>query len=447
MIARIASGVGLLALLSATAATADEVPRLAFERYTLENGLSVILHVDHWQPLVAVSVLYDVGAIDQEAGRTGFAHLFEHLMFQATAHIGVDEYMRYLESAGATDYNGRTSVDFTEYYETVPSHELELALWLESDRMGFLLQGLTQERLENQKRVVKNELIESMGDAPYGRVDQKISEMLYPAGHPLRDGVGGSVADIEAASLKEAQEFFRVYYTPANASLVLAGDFELDEAKALIRSYFGSIKGLAKPKRRETRPALINEDRVHLQEQVARRGRLTMIWPGPPAFSEEAADCEVFAYVLSQSRVTRVGMVNFKEKSIEALDASVIADGSSTIFRLDATVAPGLTFELAKIRVQSMLQSYRDDPPTEDEVFGAWNALELHTVDALQKIGGGSGRARQLNFLQHYFGDPGKTAWLIQRWRRATPYSVRKVVATRLSKPPLVIYAEAASRP
>jgi zinc protease len=438
-----------LALLIARTASADELPRIAFERYTLDNGLTVILHVDRWQPLVSINIWYGVGALDQKQGKTGLAHLFEHLMFESTAHIGTGQVMRELERAGATDYNGRTYADHTEYYETVPSNEIELALWLESDRMGFLLEGLTEERLENQKRVVKNELLQRVQDEPYGQVDRQIVGLIYPAGHPLHDGIGGAPEDIDSASLASAREFFRAYYSPANATLVIAGDIDPEDTKALVRSYFGGLRGAAKIERGRVTSALITPmATTRVAENIARRGRITLLWPGPALLSEDAVDLDVFAYILSQSRVTRVSMVNFKERSIESIDASLEDDQSGTFFRIDAQVAPGLDFELAKLRVTTMLRSYRDIPPTEDEVYGAWNTLETRTVAALQKNGGGSGRAHMLNFFQCYFGDPGKLGWFVQRWRRATPFSVRKAIDSYLSKPPMIVYAEAArSRP
>src|SRR4051794_669854 len=218
---------------------APQVPDLKVEKYTLPNGLEVLLHEDHTIPVVGVNIWYKVGSQDEKPGRTGFAHLFEHLMFQGSQHHD-DEYFGPLEKLGA-EINGSTSTDRTNYYETVPANVLERALWLESDRMGFLLPALTQQKLDNQREVVKNERRQRVDNVPYGQAQERILQALYPPDHPYHHSVIGSMADLSAASLQDVSAFFRTYYSPNNASLSIAGDFDPAEARRLVARYFGGL--------------------------------------------------------------------------------------------------------------------------------------------------------------------------------------------------------------
>src|SRR5437773_7893033 len=212
--------------------------KLEVEKYTLPNGLEVILREDHRLPLVAVNTWYHVGPANETAGRTGFAHLFEHMMFQSSGHVGEDQIWKYLEGAGASFINGTTDFDRTNYLEDLPSNQLELALWLESDRMGFLLDKLDAPQLANQQDVVRNERRQSVENRPYGMADEAVTQTLFPAGHPYYASVIGSHADIQAAKLDDVKRFFKQYYAPNNASVAVVGDFDKTQAKALIAKYF-----------------------------------------------------------------------------------------------------------------------------------------------------------------------------------------------------------------
>ena len=224
------------------AAGAADVPRLPFETYTLPNGLQVILSQDRRLPLVAVNLWYHVGPANEEPGRTGFAHLFEHLMFQGSKHTPPDSHFQMLEAAGATDINGTTDYDRTNYFETLPSNQLELALWIESDRMGYLLDTVDQAALANQQDVVRNERRQSLENQPYGIAEEEVVHLLYPKGHPYYGYVIGSHEDIQAAKLEDVKSFFKRYYSPNNASLAIVGDFDPAGARALVQKYFGSLK-------------------------------------------------------------------------------------------------------------------------------------------------------------------------------------------------------------
>ena len=216
-----------------------QIPDLKVETYSLPNGLQVILHEDHTTPVVGVNLWYKVGSKDEKKGRTGFAHLFEHLMFQGSKNHD-SEYFGPIEKVGA-QINGSTNTDRTNYFENVPSNALELALWLESDRMGFLLPALTQEKLDNQRDVVKNERRQRVDNVPYGQAMETMLRALYPEDHPYHHSVIGSMADLSAASLEDVSAFFRTYYNPNNASLCIAGDFKPDETKKLVEQYFGPL--------------------------------------------------------------------------------------------------------------------------------------------------------------------------------------------------------------
>src|SRR5439155_1768038 len=212
-----------------------DIPKLAFEKYTLPNGLDVILSEDKRLPMVAVNVWYHVGPANEEPGRTGFAHLFEHMMFQGSKHTPPDSHFPLLEAAGASGINGTTDYDRTNYFETVPSNQIDLALWLESDRMGYLLERVDDAALANQQDVVRNERRQSVENQPYGLAEEAVVQTLFPAGHPYYGSVIGSHADIQAAKLDDVRRFFKEYYAPNNASLAIVGDFDTAAMKPLIQ--------------------------------------------------------------------------------------------------------------------------------------------------------------------------------------------------------------------
>ena len=218
------------------------IPRLEHQTFTLPNGLKVILSQDKHLPMVAVNLWYHVGPANEIPGRTGFAHLFEHMMFQGSKHVAADTHFKLLEAAGASDINGTTNFDRTNYFETVPSNQLELALWIESDRMGYLLDVLDQQALANQRDVVRNERRQGVENQPYGVAEETLYQAIYPEGHPYHGAVIGSHADLAAAELRDVQQFFRQYYSPNNASLAIVGDFDPAVTRKLVEKYFGSLK-------------------------------------------------------------------------------------------------------------------------------------------------------------------------------------------------------------
>src|SRR5688572_19283252 len=278
---------------------------LAFEKYTLSNGLDVILHEDHSIPVVAVNLWYHVGSQNEEPERTGFAHLFEHLMFEGSKHHN-REYFMPLQEVGA-NINGSTSTDRTNYYENVPSEYLELALWLESDRMGFLLDAVDQPRLDLQRDVVKNERRQSYDNRPYGRAGETISRALLTADHPYSWPVIGSMTDLSNATLEDVKNFFRKWYTPNNAALAIAGDFDRSQVKAWIEQYFGSIpRGPAIERRTSVPPARIARDTFIVLEDKVQLPRVYYAWQSPKFFAPGDAELDLISQVLAGDKSSRL---------------------------------------------------------------------------------------------------------------------------------------------
>ncbi|HEX8435972.1 pitrilysin family protein, partial [Archangium sp.] len=260
-----------------------EALAIPYEKYKLPNGLEVILARDPKLPVVAVNVWYHVGAYHEQPGRTGFAHLFEHMMFQGSKHVPDDVHIGLLEQIGATDLNGTTNYDRTNYFETVPSNQLATALWLESDRMGFLLEALDEKKLRNQQEVVKNERRQSVETRPYGVAQEKLWKALFPAPHPYHGKVIGSMEDLDAATVEDVKGFFRKWYAPANATLAVVGDFDEKEARALVEKYFGSLPSGPKPEKPQVAPVKHTQEQViRHEEKIGTLPMVTLAWLTPP---------------------------------------------------------------------------------------------------------------------------------------------------------------------
>src|ERR1017187_747914 len=269
------------------AARALKIPEIKYEKFTLPNGLTVITHEDHRLPLVAVDLWYHVGPLNERPGRTGFAHLFEHMMFEGSEHVGEKAHIKHVQSAGATDVNGTTSFDRTNYFETMPSNQLELAMWLESDRMGFLMEGLDREKLTNQRDVVRNERRQGEGQ-PYYVADEQVYHMLFPKGHPYYGSVIGSHQDIESARIADVRDFHQQFYTPNNASIAIAGDFDPKQLKALLEKYFGPIpQGPKVVPVMAVTPPIKSQQRATITDTV-QLPRVSVAWLTPPAYTPDS---------------------------------------------------------------------------------------------------------------------------------------------------------------
>jgi zinc protease len=401
-----------------------QVPELKFEKYTLKNGLTVILHEDHKTPVVSVYVHYKVGSKDEKPGRTGFAHLFEHLMFQGSKHHDA-EYFLPLEKLGA-DMNGMTAEDQTIYYETVPSNALERALWLEADRMGFLLATVTQAKLDNQRDVVKNERRQSLDNVPYGQTEEAILRELYPPDHPYHHSVIGSMADLSAAHLADVAAFFRTYYVPNNAVLCVAGDFEPAQTKEWIERFFGSLpRGGEVTPPGPAVPRLTEAKRVRTTDAVS-LARAQLIWPTVPAEHPDEPALDVLAAVLGglskENRLFRTLMYDHQlAAQVEAAHPTRLLSGT---FEVTLTARPeGKLDELVQI-ADAEIERLKREGPTATEVRKAQNERESEMVMGLQSV---TRKAGLLSQYEAQRGDPLGFRTEIDKVFAVTPEQVKRV--------------------
>ena len=402
-----------------------DVPRLAFDTFTLPNGLLVILSQDKRVPLVAVNLWYHVGPANEEPGRTGFAHLFEHLMFQGSKHTPPDSHFQMLEAAGATDINGTTDYDRTNYFETVPANQLELALWIESDRMGYLLDTVDRGALANQQDVVRNERRQSVENVPYGVAEEEIVHMLYPKGHPYYGYVIGSHEDIQAARLEDVKQFFKRYYAPNNASLAIVGDFDPAQARTLVQKYFGTLKrGADVPPLVNNTPKITSERRATFPDRIE-LPRLYMAWLTSPFYKPGDADADIASIILGGGRSSRLYKKLVYEQQI-AQDVSAVQQSLilGSQFQITVTARPGHTPEELERALETELQALRTTPADAREIERARNTIETRIITGLEGLGGFGGVADRLNSYNHYLKNPDYLQQDIARYRAVTPASV-----------------------
>jgi zinc protease len=396
------------------------------EKFTLSNGLQVMLHEDHRIPMAAVNLWYHVGSKNDDTGRTGFAHLFEHVMFEGSKNYN-KLFFGPLQDIGAS-VNGSTSSDRTNYWENVPSEYLELALWLESDRMGFLLETLDQERLDLQREVVKNERRETTENRPYGIAHVMLQPMIFPPPHPYSWPIIGSQEDLSAASLEDVKGFFRRFYSPSNASLAIAGDFDGSEVRRLVERYFGDIPAGPPIHRLERLGSTIKgEARLDVIDKVP-LPRLQLVWPSPPAFDVDEAPLDILATVLADGKSSRLYRSLVYEKQI-ARDVSVwnYAQEIAGEFMIQATASPGHTLDEVQVVVEEELERIRRDPPSAKEIARAFNRIESQHVMQLEHLGGSGGIADQLNYYNVIAGAPGIINTDIQRYEAVSPEDTTRV--------------------
>jgi zinc protease len=417
----------------AEAASSVAVPSIKYEKYTLKNGLQVILSENHRLPLVAVDLWYHVGPANERAGRTGFAHLFEHMMFEGSQHVGPKQHDRYLEAAGASDINGTTDFDRTNYFETLPSNQLQLALWLESDRLGYLLGKLDSERLTNQRDVVRNERRQSTENTPYGLVEEELYHQVFPKDHPYYAVVIGSHRDIDAARIDDVREFFRQYYTPNNASLAITGDIDPAQTKIWVEKYFGSIpSGPPVPKITATLPVITSEKRSKVTDQVE-LPKVYMGWIMAPIFQSGDAESELLAQILGGGKSSRLYKKLVYEMQI-AQDVQVQNQSLllGSVFELQATAKPGVKPEDLEAAINTELEKLRSEGPTQTELDRARNIVETRTISGLERLGGFGGLADRLNQYNQFLHDPGYLAKDLDRYNRATTADLKRVAAEKL---------------
>jgi predicted Zn-dependent peptidase len=404
-----------------------EALAIPYEKYMLPNGLEVILARDPKLPVVAVNLWYHVGAWHEQPGRTGFAHLFEHMMFQGSKHVPDDVHIALLEQLGANDLNGTTNYDRTNYFETVPSNHLETALWLESDRMGFLLEALDEKKLETQKEVVKNERRQGVETRPYGLGQEKLWKALFPAPHPYHGKIIGSMEDLNAATLEDVKAFFRKWYAPSNATLTVVGDFELTRARALIEKYFGTLSSGPKPERPEVKPVkLAGQQVIRHEETVGTLPMVMMSWHSPAYFSEGDATADVLANALGTGKSSRLYKRLVLEKGLaQSVNATQQSLGAQSVFTLDAVARPGVSSDALAQELDAVLEEVRREGMTREELDRARTRFETQMLAGLQSVGGFGGKADTLQSYNHYVGDPGYLDEDLARYDAVTPEKVR----------------------
>jgi zinc protease len=409
-----------------------ETPHLGVEHYTLDNGLEVILRRDERVPIASVNLQYHVGPANEGPGRTGFAHLFEHMMFQGSGHTGPDAHIAHLESVGATNVNATTDYDETTYTEDVPANALELALWLESDRMGFLLDGLDQAQLSNQQSVVRNERRESTESVPYGLSTEKLYQLLFPAGHPYHSGIIGSHEDIQAAQLADVRDFFTRYYVPNNASLAIVGNIDVAATKAMIQKYFGGIpRGPEPPEPQVAIPDPTHEQRLTVTDQVELPA-VTMAWVTPSFYAPGDAEADVAAGVLGGGKTSRLYQ-NLVHRTGIAQDVSASQQSLryGSVFSISATATPGHTAEELEAAIQKELDALAAGGPSPAELSATTTLLR---ADALFGLEHPAAVADLVNRYERYFGDPNSLQKDLGRYTGIDAAAVQQFAAQQLTR-------------
>lgn len=410
--------------------------QIAYEKRTLKNGLDVIVHEDHQLPMVAVNVWYHVGSKNEQPGRTGFAHLFEHLMFEGSEHHD-HGFFPPLQRAGGL-LNGSTNADRTNYWEVVPTGALDLALWMESDRMGYLLPALSDKKFENQREVVLNERRQNYENRPYGLAGIALSAAIFPPDHPYHWPTIGSPDDLRAASIDDVRAFFQAYYHPANASLSLAGDLETERAFELAEQYFGELAPGPEPAPVNA-PASLKESAALVMEDRVELPRLYLSWHSPAMFAGEDAELDIAADVLAHGKTSRLYKTLVYERRI-ATDVSAYQHSREIggVFQIACTAAAGISLGELEAAVRSAVTQLGGEGVSEAELERALVQTESQFIYRLQTIGGFGGKGDQLNAYNTYTGNPGYFARDRQRYIDVTSKAVAAAVTKWLIKAPSV---------
>jgi zinc protease len=429
---------------AATTAARTPVEKGSFDiphvKYVLSNGLEVIMHRDVSLPMVSVNLWYHAGPVNERRGQSGFAHLFEHLMFEGSKHAG-NQFDYLLESIGGTNMNGTTSWDRTNYYETVPAEHLELALWLEADRMGYMIDALTQERLDVQREVVKNERRQSYENQPYGPSSLAMYDALFPEGHPYHGAIIGSMKDLSDATLQDVAKFFSQYYAPGNATLVIAGHFDEQTARQFVTKHFATLPARAAPARPTTGDSATTPlpgpklpARVDVREDV-QLPQVAFAWLVPPAFSTDEPALELATRILGSGKSSRLYQALVASGLSNGASASLDANQVTSILTIQARAASGHTNAELETTITTELARLAAAGPTGDELARAKTSLILELASQLQRLnahGGEGGRAGWLQRLNRYLNDPGALPSWVQKHKDVTSAQVAEVIANHL---------------
>ncbi len=450
MIRRFRTAAGLGALLVACvlpATLAAQSLRVPYTTFTLPNGLKVIVHEDHSVPVVTVNTWYHVGSGDERPGRTGFAHLFEHLMFMGSQNVPTGQFDQLLEAAGA-DNNGSTTEDRTNYFEDGPTNALPLMLYLDSDRMGFLLPELTAEKVDLQRGVVQNERRQSYENQPYGLAEENILRRLYPAGHAYSWPVIGSMADLSAATIEDVRQFSRTYYTSTNATMVIGGDVNPVAVRRLVERYFGDVTRGPAVTRTQPPPVNLDADVYATLEDRVQLPRVYDAWHTARAFSPDDAALNVLADVLASGKSSRLYRRLVYEMQIAtqvtAYHDALKADGS---FRLSSTARPGHDLNELQRVIGEEIRRLVETGPTAREVQRVINQTDAQFLDRMERVGSFGGKADQLAFYDYFVGTPDYFQTDLDRYRRVTPADVQRVAREYLQRHRVVLSVVPQGRP
>jgi zinc protease len=409
--------------------------KITFETFTLDNGLTVILHVDRTSPLVAVNLWYHVGSKDEAPGRTGFAHLFEHLMFMGSKHAPYPSFDAIMESWGGHN-NGTTSNDRTNYYEIGPRNLLETFLWLEADRLATLAEVITEEELGKQRKVVLNERRQSYENRPYGRGELHIPDVMYAADHPYHWPTIGSQEDLEAASVDDVRRFFERFYRPSNASLTIAGDFAPAEARRLVERYFGWQARQERPRPPSPPAATLAAPREESLTDRVQLARLRLVWHAPALFAPGDAELDLAAHILGGGKSSRLyRALVFERRIAQDVFAYQGSQLLTSLFHVGVTVKPGQELDALERATDEQIARLAHDGPTAAEVDRARNT---HLADFYKSLDHLQTRADLLNHYQHLLGDPGGVERDVARYEAASPASVRDAFARVIAAPRFV---------
>ncbi|MDB4890569.1 MAG: peptidase domain protein [Gemmatimonadetes bacterium] len=408
--------------------------RIPIESFRLSNGLSVVLSEDHTAPIVAVNLWYHVGSANEREGRTGFAHLFEHMLFQGSANVKSNEHFELIQRAGGT-LNGSTWLDRTNYYETVPSNQLELTIWLEANRMGYLLPAMTQQKLDTQRDVVQNERRWSMDNQPYGTWWERLPALAFPSEHPFHHSLIGSMSDLDAASLEDIAHFFSTYYTPDNAVLSIAGDFDSAEVRVMIERHFGSIpRGRGKPPLPDMTlsPSYGRPLREVVPDDVM-LPRIFVAFRSPVFGSDGYYAASVTSAILGLKKGSRLHRALVREQQVAAEATAFTYDlaKGSDLLVVDVTARPDVSTDALEDAVHLEIDRLHNDGVTDEEVARAVALIETDLIAALQSAGD---RADRLSMFATYFEDAGLVNAQADRYRAVTAGRVNAFVRERLSR-------------
>jgi zinc protease len=406
--------------------------QIPIETFRLSNGLSVVLSEDHTAPIVAVNLWYHVGSANERQGRTGFAHLFEHMLFQGSADVGANEHFELVQRAGGT-LNGSTWLDRTNYYETVPSNQLELVLWLEANRMGYLLPAMTQQKLDTQRDVVQNERRWSMDNQPYGTWWERLPALAFPPEHPFHHSLIGSMTDLDAASLDDIATFFSTYYTPDNAVLSIAGDFEPGAARTMIERHFGAIpRGAMKPPLPDmSLPPTFGGPLREVVPDDVMLPRVFMAFRSPVFGTDEYYAASVCSAILGLKKGSRLYRALVREQQVAAEATAFTYDlaKGSDLLVVDVTARPETRLGVLEEAIRAEIDRLLADGVTDDEVARAVTLIETDLVVSLQSAGD---RADRLSMFATYFNDPTLVNEQAERYRAVTAERVTAFARARL---------------